>query len=77
MDKNKLSDILFIPKGRILDNKKSHRGLAIIEILQENYITDTEDSLESLVGDVEKLKVRTETEKSTDELEAPAEPENT
>ena len=77
LDKNKLSDILFIPKGRILDNKKSHRGLAIIEILQENYITDTEDSLESLVGDVEKLKVPTETEKETDEVEAPAEPENT
>ena len=57
LEKYKVSEILFIPKGKILDSKKSNKGLAVIEVHKENYITDTEDSSESLTEFIEQLSV--------------------
>ena len=57
LEKNKVSEILFIPKGKIIDSKKSNKGLAVIEVHKENYITDTEDSSESLREFIEQLSV--------------------
>ena len=40
-----------------MEKMESNKGLAAIEVHNENYVTDTEDSLESLIDFVEKLSV--------------------